>query len=158
MADKKVMYFSTGILAPVFGGDSKLVALAVMAVGIPFNFVPGLLPSVRLDFRFVAENGANTQSLGSKRLLLASATGTCLTALSLGFGLNAHARAISAVSVFLFVLCFSSGLAPVPWVVLSEVMPPEARTAGGAVGVSVNWMTNFAAVSRCRCASVYRAR
>ncbi len=34
-----------------------------------------------------------------------------------------------------------------PWVVLSEVMPPEARTAGGSVGVSVNWLTNFAAVS-----------
>ena len=67
----------------------------------------------------------------------------------LGFGLNAHARAVSATAVFLFVLSFSSGLAPVPWVVLSEVMPPEAQTAGGAVGVSVNWLTNFAAVSAC---------
>jgi len=35
----------------------------------------------------------------------------------------------------------------VPWVVLSEALPSEAQTAGGAVGVSVNWLTNFAAVS-----------
>lgn len=42
-----VMYFSTSTLAPVFQDNSKLVALAVMAIGIPFNFVPGLLPQVR---------------------------------------------------------------------------------------------------------------
>jgi hypothetical protein len=42
------MYFSTKILSPVFQGDSKLVALFVMAVGIPFNFAPGFLPEVSL--------------------------------------------------------------------------------------------------------------
>lgn len=40
------MYFSTKILGPVFLDNSKLVALFVMAVGIPFNFVPGCLPQV----------------------------------------------------------------------------------------------------------------
>ena len=43
---KSVMYFSTKILGPVFHDNSKLVALFVMAVGIPFNFVPGCLPQV----------------------------------------------------------------------------------------------------------------
>lgn len=46
-----------------------------------------------------------------------------------------------------FVIFFSIGLAPVAWVVLGEVLPQEARTAAGSVGVSVNWLTNFAAVS-----------
>ncbi|KAK1923400.1 putative vacuolar membrane protein [Papiliotrema laurentii] len=124
-----VMYFSTQILAPVFQGSSKLVALAVMAIGIPFNFVPGLLP----------------QSVGSKRLLLLSATGTAVSSLTLGIGLNGHNRAVSGISVIAFVLAFSSGLAPVPWVVLAEVVPMEARTASGAVAVSINWLTNFAA-------------
>ena len=41
-----VMYFSSKILSPVFQGDSKLVALFVMAIGIPFNFAPGVLPEV----------------------------------------------------------------------------------------------------------------
>lgn len=41
------MYFSTRIFTPVFHANSKLVALGIMAIGIPFNFVPGLLPSVR---------------------------------------------------------------------------------------------------------------
>lgn len=43
-----VMYFSTKTLSPVFQGNSKLVALFVMAIGIPFNFAPGVLPEVRL--------------------------------------------------------------------------------------------------------------
>ena len=41
-----VMYFSTKILGRVFHDSSKLVALFVMAIGIPFNFVPGCLPQV----------------------------------------------------------------------------------------------------------------
>lgn len=139
------MYFSTKILAPVFQGDSKFIALTVMAVGLPFNFVPSILPAV-CPFSLQPMRPANAQSVTSKRLLLFSSLGTSLTALLLGIGLNAHNRALSASSVFAFALVFSIGLAPVPWVVLPEVVPPEARTAGGAVAVSVNWLTNFAAV------------
>jgi len=97
---------------------------------------------------FLADNiRAHSQSFTSKRLLLISSFGTSLTALLLGIGLNTHNRALSATSVFAFALSFSIGLAPIPWVVLPEVVPPEARTAGGAVAVSVNWLTNFAAAS-----------
>lgn len=78
--------------------------------------------------------------------MLISSLGTALTAIALGFGLNAHQRAVSGASIISFVLFFSIGLAPIPWVVLSEVVPLEARTAVGAVAVSVNWLTNFAAV------------
>lgn len=42
-----VMFFSTRILKTVFQAQSRLVALGMMAIGIPFNFVPGLLPKVR---------------------------------------------------------------------------------------------------------------
>lgn len=146
------MYFSTKILAPVFQGDSKLIALTVMAVGIPFNFVPSVLPAVSCSDG-CTRLPADVQSVSSKRLLLVSSFGTSLTALLLGIGLNAHNRALSATSVFAFALVFSIGLAPIPWVVLPEVVPPEARTAGGAVAVSVNWLTNFAAAS---CTTTYR--
>jgi hypothetical protein len=134
------------VLAPVFQGNSKLIALTVMAVGSPFDFVPGLLPSVRTPLH--PYPSACSSSVGRiQRLLLISSFGTSLTALLLGIGLNAHDRALSAMSVFAFALSFSIGLAPIPWVVLSEVVPPEARTADGAVAVSVNWLTNFAAGS-----------
>ena len=41
------MFFSSKILKSTFGGSSKLVTLSMMAVGIPFNFLPGIL-KVRL--------------------------------------------------------------------------------------------------------------
>ncbi|ORY27082.1 putative vacuolar membrane protein [Naematelia encephala] len=123
-----VMYFSTRILSSVFHGNSKLVTLGIMGIGIPFNFVPGLLPN----------------SFGSRRLLITSAMGTAISSILLAIGLNTHAQALSGVGVVAFVLSFSIGLAPMAWVVLSEVMPPKARTSGGAVGVSVNWLVNFA--------------
>jgi hypothetical protein len=73
--------------------------------------------------------------------------GTSLFALLLGIGLNAENQALSGTAVISFVILFSCGLAPIPWVVLSEVVPPEARTAVGSVAVSINWLTNFTAVS-----------
>lgn len=62
-------------------------------------------------------------------------------------GLNMGQKALSLVGTIGFVLSFSIGLAPLPWAVLSEVLPPEARTAGGSIGVGVNWATNFLMVS-----------
>ncbi|KAI9637137.1 putative vacuolar membrane protein [Dioszegia hungarica] len=126
-----VMYFSSRILQPVFKAESKLVVLGIMAVGTPFNFLPGLLPS----------------SIGSKRILLTSALGTSLFSLLLAIGLNSSNQALSGTAVICFVISFSIGLAPIAWVVLSEVVPPEARTAVGSVAVGINWLTNFTAGS-----------
>lgn len=81
-------------------------------------------------------------------MLLLSSTLTTTFSILLAIGLNQHLRALSGISVIGFVISFSLGLAPMAWVVLSEVMPKEGRTAGGSVAVSVNWLTNFAAVSR----------
>jgi hypothetical protein len=42
------MYFSTRILSTVFSTESRYVVLFIMGIGIPFNFVPTVLPEVRL--------------------------------------------------------------------------------------------------------------
>lgn len=76
-----------------------------------------------------------------------SAAGTTLSSALLIFGLNRHHQALSGIGIIAFVLSFSIGLAPMPWLVLSEVMPSHARTAGGSIGVCLNWLTNFTAGS-----------
>ena len=76
-----------------------------------------------------------------------SVAGTALSSACLIFGLNAHHKTISGIAIISFVLSFSIGLAPMPWVVMSEVLRPQARTAGGSIGVCVNWLTNFIAGS-----------
>ena len=66
-----------------------------------------------------------------------------VAAVTLAIGINGSIAALSAASIVAFVCAFSMGLGPVTWVVLSEVMPQEARTASGSVGLAVNWTTNF---------------
>lgn len=117
----------------------------MMAVGIPFNFMPGIF-----KVNVLLAQAIDVQ-LDSKRTLLISAFGTTVFAALLGFGLNTHNQALSGASVIAFVVAFSFGLAPVAWVVLSEVLPPEARTSVGSVGVSINWLTNFVSVSTFGC-------
>ena len=70
-----------------------------------------------------------------------------VAAVTLAVGINYSVAALSATSIIAFVCAFSMGLGPVTWVVLSEVMPQEARTASGSVGLAVNWTTNFVMVS-----------
>lgn len=70
-----------------------------------------------------------------------------IAAIALAIGINTSTAAVSATAIVVFVMSFSMGLGPVTWVVLSEVMPQEARTASGSVGLAVNWSTNFVMVS-----------
>jgi hypothetical protein len=117
------MFFSSRILQPVFGGDAKLVVLGIMGIGTPFNFIPGLLPSVSCPHLALASDKLISQSFGSKRILLVSALGTCLFAILLGTGLNLHNQVLSGVSVIGFVIAFSIGLAPIgdfpEWIILA---------------------------------------
>jgi len=122
-----VMYFSTRILKPVFGGNSRLLALLVIVFKIPLTVAPA----------FIIERA------GSRPILLFSALCMSVAALFLAIGINASIPALSGTAILTFVACFSVGLGPVTWIVMSEVMPREARTAAGAVGLAVNWSTAF---------------
>ncbi|ORY33758.1 putative vacuolar membrane protein [Naematelia encephala] len=122
-----VMYFSTRILKPVFGGNSKLIAILIIVFKIPLTIVPAFL----------------IERLGSRPILLFSAAVMSLASLLLAYGLNADSGPACVTAVFSFVAAFSVGLGPVTWVVLSEVMPHEATTAAGAIGIGLNWTSNF---------------
>ncbi|ORY24486.1 putative vacuolar membrane protein [Naematelia encephala] len=122
-----VMYFSTRILKPVFGGNSKLIAILIVIFKVPLTAVPALL----------------IERVGSRPILLFSATVMSASAFVLAFGLNASSGPACVAAILSFVAAFSIGLGPVTWVVLSEVMPHEATTAAGAIGIGLNWTTNF---------------
>lgn len=73
-----------------------------------------------------------------------------IAALFLALGINMSIPALSAVAIVAFVMAFSLGLGPVVWIVISDVMPKEAATAAGAVGVGINWAMAFIMVGRLR--------
>ena len=71
-----------------------------------------------------------------------------VSSLLLGLGLDLSLPPLAAVGAISFVCLFSLGLGPVTWVVMSEVLPKEARTGAGSIGVALNWSTAFLMVSR----------
>jgi len=46
----------------------------------------------------------------------------------------------------LFIFGFSLGLGPIPWLIISDMLPTEARTTAMAVGATSNWLCSFAVV------------
>jgi hypothetical protein len=125
------MYFSTRILKPVFNGNSRMIALSIVIFKLPLTALPAIV----------------IERSGTRPILLFSSFAMIIWALFLAYGLNADSGPMAAVGMVSFVAFFSFGLGPVAWVVLSEVMPREATTAAGALGIALNWSMNFVMVS-----------
>ncbi|CAK9784948.1 putative vacuolar membrane protein [Cutaneotrichosporon oleaginosum] len=122
-----VMYFSTTILSAVLPTSAKLIALAIVILKVPITLSPAFL----------------MERVSTRRLLVLP---TCIMVgamFALAAGLNSGRGGLAVGGMAVFVTAFSVGLGPITWVVLGEVMPPRARPAASAVGLAVNWTTNF---------------
>lgn len=67
--------------------------------------------------------------------------------LLLAVSLNASWPFVSFAAVIGYFLMYGLGPGPVTWVVLSEVLPSEARTAGSSLGQACAAVTGFVTVS-----------
>ncbi|KAJ5758432.1 hypothetical protein N7520_005588 [Penicillium odoratum] len=74
-------------------------------------------------------------------LLSISGVGSCSILLALGFAFQQ--KIVSAIATLLFVTSFAVGLGPVPFMLSSELVGPEAVGATQSWGLSVNWMATF---------------
>jgi SP family facilitated glucose transporter-like MFS transporter 8 len=58
-------------------------------------------------------------------------------------------RDVSAISwlplvcLIVYISTYCMGIGPLPWVVMSEVLPPNAKGIAGAIVSTVCWMTSF---------------
>jgi sugar porter (SP) family MFS transporter len=98
--------------------------------------------SVNLAFTFVA---LGTVDRGGRRpLMLVGAAGLAAIYLVMGF---CYSRGVQGLPMLLLVLsaigCYSMSLAPVTWVVISEIFPNRIRGAAMAVAVSSLWIACF---------------
>jgi len=48
------------------------------------------------------------------------------------------------VCLIVYISTYCLGIGPLPWVVMSEVLPPNAKVCAGAIVSTVCWMTSFA--------------
>jgi MFS family permease len=127
------MYYATSIMAAVLDlGNAKYVcqvslsfysrsshSILFIQISLFIAFINLLLtfPSIYLIER-----------LGRKSLILLSCSIMTVSSLVLAFSISSNEGVISSVAIVLFVAGFSIGLGPVPFAILSEVVPSYVRT------------------------------
>ena len=81
--------------------------------------------------------------LGRKPCLLLSIAGMGTNALLLAIGILYGVKILSAIATLLFVASFAVGLGPVPFILASELVGPEAVEATQSWALSANWIATF---------------
>jgi sugar porter (SP) family MFS transporter len=98
--------------------------------------------SVNLAFTFVALGVVDRG--GRRPLMLIGSAGLAIVYVVLGF---CYHSAVTGLPMLLLVLaaiaCYSMSLAPVTWVVISEIFPNRIRGAAMAVAVAALWLACF---------------
>ncbi|KDN38031.1 general substrate transporter [Tilletiaria anomala UBC 951] len=135
-----VLYYSTGILGSLLKDDNGARASARwMGVGITVVNAVMTFPPIFLipEHRF-----------GRKNLLLLSSGTMVLSSLVLGLSLQlGWSDILSAACLLLFVMGFSVGLGPVPFLILPELVPARAMSHASSVGLALNWVANIVLAS-----------
>ena len=98
--------------------------------------------SVNLAFTFVALG--TVDRLGRRPLMILGAVGLAIIYTILGFDYH---QGVTGLPMLLLVLsaiaCYSMSLAPITWVVISEIFPNRIRGAAMAVAVAALWLACF---------------
>lgn len=84
-----------------------------------------------------------TKRVGRKPLLLMSLVGMAVSATLLAVGLDKHFQVLSSITIVTFVAAFALALGPVPFLLISELVPPQAVPAVSSLALSCSWMSNF---------------
>src|SRR5260221_13644231 len=98
--------------------------------------------AVNLIFTFVAI--AMVDGAGRRKLMLFGSAALALIYTVLGIGFHMHVQGLyMLVLVVTAIACYAMSLAPVTWVVISEIFPNRIRGAAMAVAVSALWIACF---------------
>ncbi|KAI9709284.1 MAG: hypothetical protein M1820_003404 [Bogoriella megaspora] len=81
--------------------------------------------------------------IGRKTVLLLSIAGMGASSLALGLSIMFHVPPLSVVAVITFVASFGLGLGPVPFILSSELVGPEAVGATQSWALAANWLATF---------------
>ena len=139
------------------------VALAVFqqwcGINVIFNYAEDIFKAAGYDISTVLKNIAWTGSVnlaftfvalgvvdkfGRRPLMLFGSFSLAIVYLILGFCYHAHVQGLPMLLlVLLAIACYSMSLAPVTWVVISEIFPNRIRGAAMAVAVASLWAACF---------------
>lgn len=115
-----VMLYSTSIFQDP--NDENASLRATVFVGIANT-------SAVVIFSLIADK------LGRRRILLAGTTVVLIVNLVIGYSLRTHQGDVARIAVVVFILCYSTSLGPVPWILVGEILPAK----GVSFTVAFDW-------------------
>ena len=130
-----------GVNSIIFYGVSVLATLFPQLAPV-LNCVISILNCI-----VTAYSSTIVDKYGRKLLLISSIAGMAVTSALLGFGITHSFPTLSAVSAMMFVVSFAMGLGPIPFMVISELVPETSVGAAQSVGTTINWLATFLVVS-----------
>jgi sugar porter (SP) family MFS transporter len=98
--------------------------------------------SVNMAFTFVALGVVDKG--GRRPLMLLGSAGLAVIYVAMGFCYHAHVQGLPMLLLVLAAIaCYSMSLAPVTWVVISEIFPNRIRGAAMSIAVTALWIACF---------------
>ncbi|KAF2757677.1 vacuolar protein sorting-associated protein 73 [Pseudovirgaria hyperparasitica] len=122
-----IVMYGVGLLSSLLQSNSALLNLVVSALNIIVT----------------AATAPLVDRLGRKVCILNSIFVMGASSLLLAIGIIKSIKILSAVAVLLFVSGFALGLGPVPFILASELVDPEAVGATQSWALSSNWISTF---------------
>ncbi|KAF2865156.1 general substrate transporter [Massariosphaeria phaeospora] len=122
-----IVMYGVSLLADLLESNSALLNLGVSAINIAVT--AGCAPLA--------------DKLGRKTCLLISLAGMGISSVLLAVGILESISILSAVAVLLFVSSFGVGLGPVPFILSSELVGPDAVGATQSIALGANWIATF---------------
>merc|ERR1712196_236982 len=82
---------------------------------------------------------------GRRSLLLVSLTGLTLSAALLAVFFLNHKQPgwLALVSLICYIIAFSLGLGPIPWLIMGEIFPSHVRGLASSLATLTNWTLSY---------------
>lgn len=122
-----IIMYSVSILSSILPTTASLITVIVSAIGLIVTLACTPLPD----------------KLGRRKCLLISVTGLFICSILLATGMALGIKPLSAIATLAFVSCFALGLGPVPFILASELVGPEAVGAAQSWALAANWTATF---------------
>lgn len=122
-----IIMYSVSLLKDLLPVDSALLTIIISGINLVTTLACSPLPD----------------KLGRKTCLLLSIFGQGTSALALALSIVFGAKILSTVAVLFFVAFFAVGLGPVPFILASEMVGPEAVGAVQSCCLGANYVATF---------------
>ncbi|PKX88787.1 putative MFS glucose transporter [Aspergillus novofumigatus IBT 16806] len=122
-----IIMYSVSLLQSLLPTGAALLTVMISALNLIITLACSPLPD----------------KIGRKTCLLLSISGMGCNSVLLALGIYFNQKVLSAIAALLFVASFAVGLGPVPFILASELVGPEAVGATQSWALAANWTATF---------------